>query len=1170
MANNTNLFHHRPPAGSPEAMNQPYTEMLRERALPPNKQLPASDIHLHEDWYVPDELLPNGVPFQINIRTPLHLQPYVQICAAWLVKNIQDLRGVSPLRIFLFNYLSRNGWQNPEFDTALGNMVEWFEVLISDQGWTPSDAAKMAAEDWAQITVVELTYQFPNLLYQCPPEVMNLIKKYSGLSVQISNTKDLFYRKRDYIAANAAYNPNIQHWQPGMQIPEQVQQQFAQETKIMQQQNYMQPPPQLQQQSQYQHPQYAQPQQRLQQPPPGWGGSAVPTQPPWQQQEQYQQSAQGTYFARPQPHMGQVAQPYPQRPQPYTPPWQQQQQPQQNLGMFQQATPQQMPWFNQAPQTQPQQHQPPVGAPQAPQPYPQQPVWQPPQPQQNNAAASFYGQRSGGMFAEAPPPQTVTAAHGVKGSGLFQRLVAPVIHQVAAIPNLPMRGKTYYPPNNGAPIGQVAPVSEIPINPQPNPYMPAKNWKNRFIAKPHVVEIADIEEELEEIPEEPYVDEIVTQGPQYSVKGEMDKHRSGLPKIAKWLRIDESSAARLGVNPKRLEELREIERQELREYERTHFGDPNFVYEDPLPPVQPGEQMKFYTHHGAPLSPEMQAMVDLPDPDTIPGRWIPERDRIRPWNEIDDPDSYANNLFRGIDQMDGVGQTLSDILEDDQSLVDPVFQAEIAAAGFASTPAMAVPLTSPTPQENPETDPRLWQQRLSQPRTRPAVETVAPNTPPPPAIPLASAEAIRKARIAKEDELLDAPLTPEEIALRKAVIDPHRPCDFFRTSIGDIVPAHISTWERSWTTLQPYDYAWDPSYQIKFLRKDDDDEVHEMVEVIKPNMEYLKHEIQPNLKCALPPSVEKIAPNEELLKSVQVFEQLEDKQLQELKTQDIKNTADTLKIKEIFWVRDKVRPYYDATMFLVDNDLLLERGKRPIEYTYYNITPHYNQKVGDTDLKTIFKAISEIQTIDEYVDYLNKLATNRYFPDEVLNQLIDDSTAVVNSALSVGLNMDIWINSINNDWQDIKNYFYETLGEEIGEEYLMLMQLKYGERIINGGQRLVTEEEEETCYQEDGPFGYRIGSRAKTFLMINTNVETIMPWRAADFSICFTDGVGCIAESVLPKLYEAIDAIYKRNTDKNDTYNNYRLVTKDGKVLEIHRGIHSKKWYVLKEVDAMQ
>jgi len=393
-----------------------------------------------------------------------------------------------------------------------------------------------------------------------------------------------------------------------------------------------------------------------------------------------------------------------------------------------------------------------------------------------------------------------------------------------------------------------------------------------------------------------------------------------------------------------------------------------------------------------------------------------------------------------------------------------------------------------------------------------------------------------------------------------------RPYDSITTKGGVIKPAHLTNWVRTWNTDNPFDAAWDPSTQVKFLRNDGE-EIHEMIQPMVPAMDYLKHETNANLKRNLPvdESKGKIVANFDLLNTLHEVSEETDADLKALKISDIKTSSDTLKIPKIFNVCEGTSAFFDASLYLMENDLESEMYRRPVEVMYYGAKLYINMAVGETSLKGIIEAIDEIETVDDYVRYLRRLELSGKVTDHFLSELIEHSTRELNKALTVGMNMGFDVDNILEDWINVKKEFYEELGEEIGNEHLTKLEVEFGHRIITGGRELADPEELEEMLSPTGLYSRYGKWKDKLFIMMTKNTETYVPWRAGDISLCMTESKGVIFESVLPNLFASIKAVVERNNKGHTVYKHRYIRTADSKKLDIHVGA-SKDHYILEEV----
>lgn len=397
-----------------------------------------------------------------------------------------------------------------------------------------------------------------------------------------------------------------------------------------------------------------------------------------------------------------------------------------------------------------------------------------------------------------------------------------------------------------------------------------------------------------------------------------------------------------------------------------------------------------------------------------------------------------------------------------------------------------------------------------------------------------------------------------------------RSYDHIVTNDQEAKPAHLSGWEATYSPKRPYKMAYDPSTHVKFHVRNREGEVTELVEEYKEDMDYLRHETNQSIKGKLP-SLEdgKVIPNMDLLTTAQPLPptgDLTDEEREE-KLKDIQNQSETLLVTDTFTTYGEQYARTMCELFLVRHGMENQWTQRAIEYNHQTVVPYYNQKVGDVELKEILKITHELESIDDYVAQLRKLNSNVDFPTYLLTELVEDSTRVLNEALTIGLGTDWRVDSILEDWVDLKREFISDMGQEQGAALLAELEKQCATAIITGGRRVVLGEELEALFLKGGALYQFAAEKDKLVVLTTLTSETHVPWRAADVSLALENGVGVVLPSKLPNLHGAVLNIARRADQSVQHFHRNYIVTADNVKLEIHRGILGKDYYLLKLVE---
>ena len=233
---------------------------------PAQSNLPVSATQPDQQMYI--QGLPQNIPFQIPMQLPPNQQPMLAPCAGMFLQELQNNAGKNGMRIFAFNYLSRNQYQNQEFMEAVKGVVEYADMLINTKQYDPQQAVAQAANEMATIMSSLFAKQFPELLRYAPQGADQEADRWMARMNSIRVEVDKWMKAQQN-----------QHWgqQNGMGGPlnQQPQQNWPQPQQNWQQpqQNWQQPQQQVWggQQQHWQQPQQAQ----------VWGGQAPQPNPPY-------------------------------------------------------------------------------------------------------------------------------------------------------------------------------------------------------------------------------------------------------------------------------------------------------------------------------------------------------------------------------------------------------------------------------------------------------------------------------------------------------------------------------------------------------------------------------------------------------------------------------------------------------------------------------------------------------------------------------------------------------------------------------------------------------------------------------------------------------------------------------------------------------------------------
>lgn len=421
----------------------------------------------------------------------------------------------------------------------------------------------------------------------------------------------------------------------------------------------------------------------------------------------------------------------------------------------------------------------------------------------------------------------------------------------------------------------------------------------------------------------------------------------------------------------------------------------------------------------------------------------------------------------------------------------------------------------------------------------------------------------------------DAPVSPAQ-----AVPNEERPWDYIvdpKTG-SEMVPAHLSNWERTWSIDRPHPLAYDHTTHVKFHIRNANGVVIEDVVPKEPSMDYLTHETDHRLKGGLPlrQGEEKVVPLDELLgKAEDVKEAVVLKDdLDEEGLKDIKATKKPLVIPGPFFATSGFEAECLVNDQLVKEDLVEESNKRPLQYDFVQVVPFSNKelkakdgdKSRDTDLEQILQTLLKLESVNQYHGYLKQLNEKTTVPRQAINFLNENSTRAVNEALQAGLGLTWKIGSFLDDWEELMETFVIKHGDEQGPALRNLMLARYGQRIIGGGYRVLSGEDYDKTFSDEGPFQHLSAHRSGVIVLGLRQAVVTVPFSARQVSIDETPGnIYDLNESKLPNLHQAVKTF--KDYLSEDFYNKgarKSIRTQERLSIELLEGAYNTQHTVLK------
>jgi len=369
---------------------------------------------------------------------------------------------------------------------------------------------------------------------------------------------------------------------------------------------------------------------------------------------------------------------------------------------------------------------------------------------------------------------------------------------------------------------------------------------------------------------------------------------------------------------------------------------------------------------------------------------------------------------------------------------------------------------------------------------------------------------------------------------------------------------------KSFDIEDPEPHAYNPATHIKVFVVDKATKiVKEVFRRKEINMNYSEHEIESNVlnRTGIRENG-KVIPNEELL----------------IKTQEVKEDTP---IEDIEHILDNGRLVTSGKMFytssrtaadVLTRSYLYAKGLRALnsngyEFKYNKVTPY----TDITDEKEVENKVQQIFSANDLNDFVYKLkifSKDKTFPEDLLGDMVERSTEVLNETLSTGLGLDWSISSILLDWKDLTDEFEEEFGSETGISYLQLIESKARRSIITGNMTLLSGSEKSKVINKT--FSKEVREEAsmedeRTLIFVETKSITRIPQTAQELNLRLENGRGAISEKDLNGLYRLIKGMDDRHNTNVKRIVPMLIKTRDGKLLSVHKGILNSNYYVIKD-----
>uniref|UniRef100_A0AB39CD69 Virion structural protein n=1 Tax=Pseudomonas phage RVTF4 TaxID=3236931 RepID=A0AB39CD69_9VIRU len=386
-------------------------------------------------------------------------------------------------------------------------------------------------------------------------------------------------------------------------------------------------------------------------------------------------------------------------------------------------------------------------------------------------------------------------------------------------------------------------------------------------------------------------------------------------------------------------------------------------------------------------------------------------------------------------------------------------------------------------------------------------------------------------------EELDRPIP---MSAAEVILDPHyyvpdgvevdleRPFDTIYSPGGVITrPAYQVDWTVTRNDTHVYTQMVDPTRFIRFYTQWPDGVVQERIEEITEMMDYMRHEINPDLKAAAH------RPNGEVvLTQLQVHKTITDMlPLAEVKELQLADEAQPVRLVVDFQGTTDMENEVEARRVL-RKELGLDTDVKLPSHEYGSTRTH----LIEIDEATFEELLGHLDTNDlqQIAKDLALMQREGKLGNRVFKFIDARLTNEVNSYLKDVLSQDVSIDHFTADINDLFDYVAQNLGE------------KYVKLLKEGAQTILARSLQLAKTEDEGDVIYSINDN---FINLQTG------WMMAELTDAKVDDEAqLVSKYTHAALIEAIKTMLGRATPAERILRRFRVVTLDGAYLEIFRG----------------
>lgn len=396
------------------------------------------------------------------------------------------------------------------------------------------------------------------------------------------------------------------------------------------------------------------------------------------------------------------------------------------------------------------------------------------------------------------------------------------------------------------------------------------------------------------------------------------------------------------------------------------------------------------------------------------------------------------------------------------------------------------------------------------------------------------------------------------------VRDLSRPWDSVLLEDGtEMRPAAFSGWTKTFDIAKPYRTLYDISKFVMFYCRRPDGSVHEVLQEKDSTMDYLKNELNPEMKQLARDADQKlkVAPNWALVEKLRPLKNLpisvNETEVDKVPNEDLLGNRDPHKVEKVI-VANNIREA-ELKLSMVSMDSKLNGNENLIEYYADLVIPVIEtdkdiQKVG---LNSAVRNLSDSPSFEVLDTKLHLAISKGSIGSDALKAIDVRLTKTINEVLAKHLSLTGWeIDSYKEDFKDLLTALDDKFGNTISEK------LKENASEIIAASLSVLDAEPYKQYLVSLGMSAEEAELEPMVVFASRVSITKVSWGFSDVNLDLPNG-GLVSKARMPELHMALDAIFDRTLDLPVVFAHRYIQTSDRKFIEIIRGYIGEDSYLL-------